>query len=291
MRLKKCLSVMILAVSLAWQPVQACTLWAAAGTASSGGGTLLVKNRDRIPDHQQALHLMVPQKGYAYFGLYEVRGDRMGLKAGINEKGLTVVGATASSIPKRERQNMVYTHGLYEKLLSRCGTVEEALKQKDLLLGPQFILLADRTEIAEVEIGPGGVTAVRKTKNGALHHTNHYQLPSMTFMNRSEGESSVIRNRRIGELLAQTPQPYTLQQFLQFSRDQHDGPENSIFRTGMGKGTERTMAEWAVRIPPQGAPEIYIKMLNPGQTPQVKIYQAGPSFFQKGNDISGEETK
>lgn len=282
MKLQKFLAGVLLAVCLPLQSVHACTLWAAAGTAAEGGGTILAKNRDRIPDHQQVLRLTVPEKGYSYFGIYETKGDRMSLKAGVNEKGLAVAGAAASSIPKQERRGMVYTHGLYEKLLSRCGTVEEALKQKALFLGPQFLMLADRTETAEVEIGPGGMTAVKKIKNGTLHHTNHYKMSSMQVLNRFDGASSTARDRRIGQLLDQTPRPYTMQEFMLFSQDRHDGPKNSIFRTGLGPGTERTMAEWIVKIPRQGAPEIYVRMLNPGEAPQVFSGEADSSFFHHG---------
>ena len=47
------ISFVLFAVLLIGQPnTLACTLWAAAGDKVDGGGTLIVKNRDRVPDHQ-----------------------------------------------------------------------------------------------------------------------------------------------------------------------------------------------------------------------------------------------
>ena len=48
----------------------ACTLWAAAGDRVVGGGTMIHKNRDWLPDHQQELRLVTPKSGYRYLSLY-----------------------------------------------------------------------------------------------------------------------------------------------------------------------------------------------------------------------------
>ncbi|VEB42527.1 Acyl-coenzyme A:6-aminopenicillanic acid acyl-transferase [Chromobacterium violaceum] len=70
---------------LAFPPVDACTLWGAAGTASMEG-SLLAKNRDWKPDHAQSLRLLHPEHGYAYLGLYADNGSEPGIKAGVNQK-------------------------------------------------------------------------------------------------------------------------------------------------------------------------------------------------------------
>ncbi|MFB9156794.1 carcinine hydrolase/isopenicillin-N N-acyltransferase family protein [Chromobacterium violaceum] len=87
---------------LAFPPVDACTLWGAAGTASMEG-SLLAKNRDWKPDHAQSLRLLHPEHGYAYLGLYADNGSEPGIKAGVNQKGLAVVATEASSLPRALR--------------------------------------------------------------------------------------------------------------------------------------------------------------------------------------------
>ena len=80
----------ILICALSPMPALACTLWGAAGAAANGG-TLISKNRDWAPDHHQVLKKVHPKKGWAYFGLYAEGNGDAGLKAGVNEKGLTIV--------------------------------------------------------------------------------------------------------------------------------------------------------------------------------------------------------
>ena len=77
-------------------PIQvlACTLWGAAGD-DAAGGTLMAKNRDWKPDHRQLLKAVRPQAGHAYFGLYAEGNDAQGLKAGVNDQGLSVIVASA----------------------------------------------------------------------------------------------------------------------------------------------------------------------------------------------------
>ncbi len=82
----------------------ACTLWGAAGSDASGG-TIISKNRDWAPDHTQVLKLRRSTKGYSHFGLYAVGGTEPGIKAGVNEKGLTVITASASSSLWRTGKN------------------------------------------------------------------------------------------------------------------------------------------------------------------------------------------
>jgi isopenicillin-N N-acyltransferase like protein len=155
-------------------PAQACTLWAANGTYVEGGGSLIIKNRDWRPDHRQGLKLVTPETGYRYFGLFQLDGDAPGLRAGINEKGLVIISATAGSIPASERNAMPRNHGLLSKILNRCASVDAALAQAHWFVGPQFMMLADKEKVARIEIGPEGKIAVTVTENGVSYHTNHY---------------------------------------------------------------------------------------------------------------------
>jgi isopenicillin-N N-acyltransferase-like protein len=265
--MRKCYLPLLIVLSLALalaSPLWACTLWSAAGETVQGGGTLIVKNRDWEPDHTQELRLIQPQQGLAYLALIVVDGDAPGTKAGINEKGLVVVSASAGTIPRAERLKMPATKSLLVKLLSGCSSVDEALTRADLFLGPQFLMLADRRRIAVVEIAPEGRYRIRVIENGSLAHTNHYLEPELLDTNRSIGVSSLARLTRITALLKEA-ESFSAEDFIRFSNDRHDGPDNSIWRTGKTPRATRTLAAWMVALPPSGDPQLYLKIVNPGQ--------------------------
>lgn len=269
--MKRYLAILItlLVITFAVTPTQACTLWAANGNVVKGGGSLIVKNRDWLPDHQQDVQLISPADGYRYLGLFAKDGAHKGLKAGINEKGLVVVSATVGSIPVKERKGMPYTHGLSARLLKECNSVEEAISKTDLFVGPQILMIADKEKIATIEIGPEGNFSVIVKENGAIFHTNHYVAESMLEFNRISGPSSQERYSRIGELLNNISEKVDLDTFIAISKDQNDGPDNSIFRTGSTPNKTRTMAVWAVAIPQNSSPELYIRILNPNESEQL----------------------
>ncbi|HWU41176.1 MAG TPA: C45 family autoproteolytic acyltransferase/hydrolase, partial [Candidatus Acidoferrum sp.] len=184
----------------------ACTLFAAAGKKVKGGGVLIAKNRDWRPDNSQSLRLVSPKTGYRYFGLFAEGNDEPGLKAGINEKGLVVVSATAS-IPKAAREAMPRTKNLLGKLLTCCTTVDEALQHREWFQGPRYLLLADRGKAASIEIGPAGKSQVAVTDRSVLYHTNHYVTPALQDQNPNRiGQSSLERYRRVEDLLRQASQ-------------------------------------------------------------------------------------
>lgn len=256
----------------------ACTLWAAAGE-TAGGGTILAKNRDWYPNHRQILKQVHPDGGYAYLGIYaENKKVYSGFKAGINEKGLSIVNASASSIPRTERKEMGYTWKVMEHVLARCASVGDALSYLSTVQGPRFLLLADRKEIAQVEIGPYGLKRVERKANGTLYHTNHYKEFPLTLFNELPGESSRVRNGRIGEIL-QKKSRWTMDDFIIVTSDQAAGADDSIFRTGSTKKSEKTIASWVVRIPPEGAPELYVRLLNPHE-PVREVRLTGEAMFE-----------
>jgi len=245
-------------------PVDACTLFAATGSVVDDGGTLIVKNRDWEPNQHQVIKFVPVKDGYSYFGLY-AEGMASGMKAGINAKGLVVVSATAGSIPYKERKNMPNKAGSMTTLLKECASVDEALGRKDLFLGPKILMLADKNAVATIEIGLEGKFSIEKKDNDYICHTNHYVAEDMLNFNKKIGESSQKRYYRICQLLANGELPFTLDEFLAFSKDRNDGLDDSIFRIGGNPAKTRTMAVWAVRIPMQGSPEVYIRILNPNE--------------------------
>lgn len=244
-----------------------CTLFGAAGGDVAGGGTLTVKNRDWRPDHVQELALTAPTDGYRYVGLYARGGEEPGLKAGVNQAGLTVVTATAGSIPREDRRGEAGMGGILRLLLTACGSVDEALARTDLFGRgkPCMFLLADRREVARVEVALGGRYSVSRTRDGVLFQTNHYLEPSLANDNVRIGASSRTRAGRIQKLLAEAPRPASLETFLGLSRNTADGPDNGIWRSGGSPQATRTLATFAVAMPPSGPGRLTVRLADPGR--------------------------
>lgn len=251
------------------QPGDACTLWGAAGQSVADGGTLVAKNRDWEPDHRQELIILRPTEGYRSLALQAVDGKEPGIKAGVNEKGLVIVSATASQVPAAERQKIRQRRQLMAHYLASCASVDEVLKQIDLLRRPVFYLVADRKDLALIEVAPDGRRAVSRQASGTLHHTNHYCAIRSEDFKRKPAASSTRRYARIEELLQAQSTPFAADDFIRFSQDTSAGPDNSIWRIGSGPAQKRTLATWLVSVPPCGSPRVYLKTANPGEPEHV----------------------
>ncbi len=276
-------------------PAQACTLFAAAGSRVEGGGTIIAKNRDRRP-RQSALKVFAPPDGFKHLALAAVDNPKDPVVAGVNEKGLVVVDASPSTLLAKEE--VCGAVGLTQALLSRCASVDEVLARRDLLDSsyPVFQMVADPRKIAVIEIAPRGRVAVKVSDQGALGHTNHYLDSQLLEANRKANSSSKIRYRRIGQLLSRQARPFTLADFLAFSQDRHDGPDNSICRTGSVPTKIRTLATWIVAQPADGVPSLFVRIANPGERPKMINLRLEPALWSKGlNDkillmVGGQQT-
>jgi isopenicillin-N N-acyltransferase like protein len=270
----------LLPIALWWisSPVaESCTLWAAVGEAVRDGGSLVVKNRDWRPDHRQEIKRVTPKQGFRYYGLFAHGNDDPGLKAGVNEKGLVVVSATA---PYRQRdlKEMPRAKDRLGRLLREHATVEEALSRQDLFLGPTFFLVADRRQAAVIEVGPGGTFAIGKAVGGTVAHTNHYVLPAMVRFNPAKiGESSRERSARIHELLG-TGAPFGPADFERFSASRDGGPDRAIWRTGTSADATRTLATWMVHQHADGDITLFVRLANPGEAVR-EIRLSGADLF------------
>ena len=230
----------------------ACTLWAAAGERVAGGGVLIAKNRDWRDDCRQELRRYRPRHGFRYVGLYALCRRTRGLMAGVNQKGLVVVSATAP-YPRAERLAGRRTRGLNRKLLASCAGVEQVLARRHLLRGPRILLLADPSRIALVEIAKQGLMAVRVLRHGVLMATNHYGLPfTRRFNPHLLSPSSLARYQRIASLLRR-PGDLTLGGFLRMGRDP------VLWRQPRRPGGTRTLAGWVVRLEPGGNLELVVR--------------------------------
>jgi hypothetical protein len=263
----------------------ACTLWAAAGERAAHGGSLIAKNRDWVPEPDEVRLVNSPQ-GFRFLGLFPVReGKRPGAVAGVNEKGLVVVVASAGSIPPEARRTG--GPGLMRRLLTECPSVEEVLARRSLFarIHPAIYLLADTRRIAWVEVGPEGRYAVRETASGVLAHTNHYLDASLVDANRKVGRSSRARLGKIGELLGNRTAPLTLEDFIAFSGDRSDGPDDSIWRTGGKPERERTIASWIVSLPKEAPTEFFIRLADLGKAVKEARVTLDAAFWKRPEGV------
>jgi isopenicillin-N N-acyltransferase-like protein len=266
------------------QPSDACTLWGAAGNAVDGGGVLITKNRDWVPDHRQLLNIVRPKEGYASVVLTAVGGAEPGTKAGVNERGLVIVSATVNQVPAAERKQVDQKKNLMSQLLARCASVEEVLTRIEWFRRPVFYLVGDRKEIAIIEVAPDGSHSITRTDSSTLQHTNHYCAIEPPDLKRKPGASSTNRLARIDELLKSLNGPYTAGDFIRFSEDQTAGPDNSIWRTGSDPHKARTLATWIVSIPASGSPRLYLKTADPGQAARVCRLEVDDALRSTGRD-------
>jgi isopenicillin-N N-acyltransferase like protein len=251
-----------------------CTLWSASGKDFvKDGGTLIAKNRDWVPDHSQYLKNVTPKHGFRYFGLFAKGNDDPGLKAGINEKGLVVVSSSAGSVPKIDRNENNKTVGLMTKLLSDCESVDSVLKKEKLFIGAKNLMVADKNQVAIIEIGLNGEYSIRTEKNGTLTHTNHFIDDKMLKYNKKIGKSSSIRFNRINEILCNASKPFTLEDFIAFSEDQTGGPDNSIWRTGSSPKEEKTLSTWLVYLSGNDKIQVFVKIANPGEEKKIFTFK------------------
>lgn len=250
---------------------QACTLWATLSGYGSKAELLVAKNRDRQPQATtQSLKLIKARHNDDYDYIALAQGTPI---AGVNASGLVVVSATIDSLPKDIRR--IGQGGLVANLLAHFGSVSEVLDRGRRLLSEShrmFLLIADREQIALIEMAPNGEYQVKSINQGSAYHTNHYVFSDYLNLNPLKSNaalsSSQIRYARIKELLSSHSSPLTIQDFIQFSQEQHDGPRNSIFRLGEN-GSSRTIANFIVDIKAGQPMHLYLRYLpNPDPSSQ-----------------------
>ena len=260
--------------------LNACTLWGVV-CDNAAGGTILSKNRDWKPDHTQVLKMNRSGKGYAYFGLYAVGGTEPGIKEGVNEKGLTVVTASASSIPQSKRDNQPGKHSVISKLLSGYSSCDEVLAKKDEIFSvtrAMFIMISDSTKILVVEVGLEGQYAIKTIETGSAVHTNHFLEEKLSVFNTKIGSSSATRLERITELLKTASPSHTIESFSKISRDQHAGPDNSLWRTGQNGAT---LSSWIIETPSHDRPKLKVVMANPGKPEETHTFVLDQKFWSE----------
>ncbi len=270
----------------ALSPAVACTLWAAAGERTENNVVLIAKNRDGRPFQSDKLSIVNDGQGYRYLGLSPFEnGRKRGALAGINEKGLAVVSASAGNGAAEWREQSG-SRGTVGRLLQTCAGVGEIFARQELLLSsqPGFYLVGDRNEIAWIEIAPGRQFATRGRKSGVLAHANHYLHEKLAPFNAKTEEGSYRRLQRIQQLLQAYVPPLSMEDFVVFSEDRKGGPEHAIWRNGRDPLAERTLATWIVALSKNDVPQLYVKIANPEGQEKVFRLSLHPAFWDSGLD-------
>lgn len=139
--------------------------------------------------------------------------------------------------------------------------------------------MADKHEIALIEIGPTGEKRIQRTSKGYLAHTNHY-LENPEWNLRTPTLGSVMRQERIEELLQTSKKPYRLKDLLKFTKDHIGSANSSIFRAGDTERSTRTISTFGVEIPKNGNPKIFLEIWGTSGALIQKEYKSTDSFFQ-----------
>jgi hypothetical protein len=285
---KKPLSVMVLCLTVFFMEgprVCACSLWAVTGDRSKDKGTLVAQTWDVPHGTSGELRLVIPAKGFRYLGLFPMQEKTGGnAVAGINEHGLATVKATADTIaPKKKLKG---SGGVVEAILTSCVSVDAVLANRNLLARsqPAFLIVADHSKIALIQIGSGGHLAVEVTGNGLFYQTNHYTNQNLLRENEQYIESSQLRLNRLQHLLVNHPDPFTLDDFLSLAGDKGNGPDNSIWRIGGPPKKERTLASLVAFLPRNSPPELYFRLLNPGSNELYYELKLDRPFWTEGTE-------
>jgi hypothetical protein len=263
---------------------RACSLWAATGEKSKDGGSLIGQNWDAPMETRGELRLVIPEKGFRYLGLFPLEAKTADyLVSGINERGFAVFTASADTItPKKKLSG---NRRIAEAILTSFAAVDDVLAKKNIFSKshPLFLLLADQSKIALVQIGSHGSHTIDVTGNGLLYQTNHFTHQNLLKDNKRYDSNSILRRNRLQHLLGKHAESFTVDDFLAIAGDKGNGPENGIWRTG-SQGKERTVASWVAFFPKNSPPEMYFKLINPGSNELNYEIRLDKLFWMEGTE-------
>ncbi len=262
----------------------ACTIWAATGERVKEKGSIIAKNRDNLPHLYTVLKAIFPGKGFGFFGIFDIEADGY-VTAGINERGFVVVNASANSVPAKKRH--VATEDLTERLLTSFSSVKDLLAGKEIFRKshPAIYIVGDALSIASIEVAPEGKISVTTKEKGVLAFTNHYTDAKLLRANERLSHSSFLRLNRIKQLMAGQITPFTINDFIHFSNDGNGGSDGALWRTEAFPGKIRTLAGWIVRMPPEGPPELYVKLANPDEPESISRLSLDNLFWEQQKSL------
>ena len=192
-------------------PLVACTAFAATGTRTVDGHTLLARTFDfeggRVFDEHKVVIFVKPRVGYAF--AHVAWGGMAGAVTGFNETGLGVVlNAAPSTRFDTEGRPTIF---VLRSILNHAATIDQAIdiaRSADVFISDIFTIAdAKSGELAALEISPDGVGVRREA--GQLMTTNHFLVPDPTngSENRAQIEKRTTGRRltRLRELLKNHP--------------------------------------------------------------------------------------
>jgi hypothetical protein len=261
----------------------ACSLLAATGDRLKDGGTLVAMTWDVPRNIKGELRLVIPRKGSPYLGLFPLQAKNEGnIVAGLNEPGLVLITASVDSKPSKK--GFLRRCSLVETILRSFGTVDAVIANTNLISNapPLFLIIADKSKIALIQIGSRGRYTVDCIENGLLYQTNHYTHQNLLRENEIYVENSILRYNRLQNLLANQPTHFKVEDFLSLADDRGNGPDNSIWRSGSSEKKDRTLARWVVYLSKNSVPELYFRLLNPGNNELNYEIKTDNAFWTEG---------
>jgi hypothetical protein len=286
--LRKKLAVIIVCLfALSFQAPHAfaCSLWAATGGRLIDGGTLVGMTWDVPQETKGELKLVIPKKGFRYLGLFPLEAKISAkIVAGVNEHGLVTVTATADTIVLKRK--LAGRSDLVETILTSFSSVDAVFASKAHFArsSPLFLIVADQSKVALVQIGPNGHFAVETTSNGLFYQTNHYTNQNLLKENERYNENSLLRLNRLQYLLVNYHDRFSIDDFNALAGDKNNGPDNSIWRIGSSPKKERTLARWIVFLPKNSSPELYFKLANPDSNELNYDIKLDKPFWTEGTE-------
>jgi len=239
-------------------PVQACSMIFAISEATLDNSMIFGRNYD-FPNVLQPFQIVreeTPDDGYKNlnFTQYPLTGCHMGM----NEEGLAIgynYGRSWKKQPLDFKLKGVPGTFIVQEVLETCATTQEAIKYitefPDRSNGCHYGLMDASGDTCVIETTSTRY-AIRRTKDGILAHTNHYQteelkdanLPDevrfkMDDMDISPIESPIKRYKRENQLLAKSRGEITMETIKNILRD-HDNREPDDFTVcthGVSAGT------------------------------------------------------
>lgn len=264
--------------------MRACSLWAVTGERSKEGGSLIGQTWDAPQGVRGELRLVIPEKGFRFLGLFPLEAKTgEPIVAGINDRGLAVFTASANTGVSKKK--LTGHRGIAETILTSFGAIDDVIADKNIFSKslPVFLLLADHSKIALIQIGSNRRRTIEVTGNGFFYHTNHFTHQNLLKENKRYDGNSVLRRNRLQSLLSTYNESFTVDDFLAIAGDKGNGPDNSIWRTG-SQGKERTLASWVVFLPRGSQPEIYFKLINPGSNELSYEIRLDKQFWTEGTE-------
>jgi hypothetical protein len=261
----------------------ACTIWASAGDIVAGRGVIVGKNRDNTSSLHTRLGLVFPAKGYRFLAILDIEADGY-VVAAVNEKGLVVVNASANSVQRSKRH--VATEDVTQRILESFDSVDSLEKEKGFFrkTHPAIYIIADAARIMSVEVAPRGQVAITVKDNGTLAFTNHYTSESLADANEKISRESLMRLKRINQLIGGLNRAQTLDDFISMSRDRNSGKSGPVMRDPRQGSRIRTLATFIIRLEPGSAPTVYTQIFNEGKQPETVAAKLDRTFWGPANE-------